>query len=140
VVCLSLHGILQLLGIRAIIFCGIIFLALHATLFCLKLYYYYYYSLPSTILVEFVYLFIYLLGLFKQFWAVKLALFFLGGGGLPATYNNNTDFFVFSNMFPSSSQCVPQHVPNIITLLSHMLWPKLNFHIYNYFIYFDGSK
>ncbi len=32
--------------------------------------------------------------------------------------------------FPSSSQHVPQIVPNRITLLSHMLQPKLNFHVY----------
>jgi hypothetical protein len=76
--------------------------------------------------VEFIYLFIFLLGLFKQFWAVKLGFFFFFG--LPTTYNNNTVFFVVTNMFPSSSQWVPQHVPNITTLLSHMLWQKLNFH------------
>ncbi len=30
-------------------------------------------------------------------------------------------FFIVPNVFPSSSQCVPQDVPNSITLLSHML-------------------
>jgi hypothetical protein len=52
------------------------------------------------ILVEFIYLFIYLFvclllfffGPIQQFWAVKLVFFFCGG--LPATYNNNTVFFV----------------------------------------------
>jgi len=37
-------------------------------------------------------------------------------------------FFLFvPNLFPSSSQCVPQDVLNSITLLSHMFCPKLNF-------------
>jgi hypothetical protein len=30
-------------------------------------------------------------------------------------------FFIVPNVFPSSSQCVPQNVPNSIALLSHML-------------------
>jgi hypothetical protein len=38
-------------------------------------------------------------------------------------------FFWVPNVFPSSSQCVPQDVLNSITLLSHMFCPKLNFHI-----------
>jgi hypothetical protein len=35
------------------------------------------------------------------------------------------EFFDFL-LFPSSSQCVPQDVPNSTTLLSHMLCPKLS--------------
>jgi hypothetical protein len=34
----------------------------------------------------------------------------------------------------SSSECVPQDVPNTTTLLSNTLWPKLNFHVHNRFV------
>ncbi len=43
--------------------------------------------------------------------------------------------FVVLTMVPSlavssNSQCVPQDIPNNTTLLSHMLWPNLNYHVY----------
>jgi hypothetical protein len=38
-------------------------------------------------------------------------------------------FFSVPNVFPSSFQRCSQNTP---TLLSHILWQKLNFHIYNY--------
>jgi hypothetical protein len=36
----------------------------------------------------------------------------------------------FLKGFLERSQCVPQGVPNSTALLSHMLCPKLNFHLY----------
>jgi hypothetical protein len=40
------------------------------------------------------------------------------------------DFVDVPHVFPSSPQHVPQDVPTSATRLSHMFWPKLNFHVY----------
>jgi hypothetical protein len=52
--------------------------------------------------------------------------------------------FVVPTMVPlvgvsSNSQCVPQDIPNNATLLSYMLWPKLNFHV-QYINYKGGGQ
>jgi hypothetical protein len=38
-------------------------------------------------------------------------------------------FFVL-NVFTLCSQKVPQDLPNSISILSHILWPQFNFHVY----------
>ncbi len=47
--------------------------------------------------------------------------FFLWKGG---------KIFRFPNVFPSGSQVIPQDVPNTNLILSHMICPKLNSHVY----------
>ncbi len=46
---------------------------------------------------------------------------------------------IFKKMFPMHSREVPQNFPSSTALLTHMFWPKFNFHIYIY-IYFKGGQ
>ncbi len=47
---------------------------------------------------------------------------------------------IFKKVFPMHSHEVPQDFPSSTALLSHMFWPKFNFHIYIYTYTLKGAR